>query len=80
MEPSYLIDPNVIIDFLAEKLPPSGMELVATAIDAAFRISFVNQIEVLAYATRSTMKWNQYPTSSLSPIFHPATPAPGRSL
>lgn len=56
MGPQYLIDSNVIIDFLAERLPEPGMMRVSTAIDEAFHLSFVNQIEVLAYPFESEVE------------------------
>ncbi len=45
----YLIDTNVVIDYLGQKLPDSGMRFVSTIIDTVSNISVVTKIEVLGF-------------------------------
>jgi predicted nucleic acid-binding protein len=45
----YLIDTNVVIDYLAAKLPPSGQDFIGELIDTAANISVVTKIEVLGF-------------------------------
>ncbi len=49
MEERYLIDTNVIIDFLGQKLPLNGKAFVASIIDESFITSFICKVEVLSY-------------------------------
>ena len=49
MEQNYLLDSDVIIGYLAGKIPNSGMELVSAIIDVSFHISVISQIEVLRF-------------------------------
>ena len=45
----YLLDSNVIIGYLAGKIPASGMEIVSVIVDQIPHISVISQIEVLRY-------------------------------
>ncbi|MDX2128527.1 MAG: type II toxin-antitoxin system VapC family toxin [Chloroherpetonaceae bacterium] len=47
--PKYLIDTNVVIDYLGNKLPASGMDFMNTVIDAVPNVSVVTKIEVLGF-------------------------------
>jgi len=49
MEPKYLLDSNVIIGYLAGRLPGSGMETVSAIVDQTPNISVISQIEVLRF-------------------------------
>jgi len=49
MEKRYLLDSNVIIGYLAGKIPVSGMEVVSEIIDKSINISVISQIEVLRF-------------------------------
>ena len=49
MEQKYLLDSNVIIGFLAGRIPASGTELVSEIVDKAINISVISQIEVLRF-------------------------------
>ena len=49
MEPGYLLDSNVIIGYLAGKIPVHGMELVSSIVNKMPRISVISQIEVLRF-------------------------------
>jgi len=49
MEQGYLIDSNVIIGYLAGRLPSSGMNAVSAIIDQVPHISVISQIEVLRF-------------------------------
>lgn len=45
----YLIDTNVVIDYLGRKLPVSGMDFMNTVIDNIPNVSVVSKIEVLGF-------------------------------
>lgn len=47
----FLIDSNVIIDFLAANLPEKGMNFASAIIDAGPKVSVISQIEVLGFNT-----------------------------
>jgi len=49
MEQKYLIDSDVIIGYLAGKLPVPGMKIVSDIVDVAINISVISQIEVLRF-------------------------------
>jgi predicted nucleic acid-binding protein len=49
MGTKYLLDSNVIIGYLDEKLPPEGMAFVSEIVDKVPNISVISQIEVLRY-------------------------------
>lgn len=44
-----LIDTNVVIDFLADKIPPSGKKLFSDILAKGPKISVITQIELLGY-------------------------------
>jgi len=44
-----LIDTNVVIDYLGQKLPASGMAFMNNVIDAVPNLSVVTKIEVLGF-------------------------------
>ncbi|MBK9211991.1 MAG: type II toxin-antitoxin system VapC family toxin [Saprospiraceae bacterium] len=45
----YLIDTNIVIDYLGNKLPASGMDFMHTVIDVVPNVSVVTKIEVLGF-------------------------------
>ncbi len=45
----YLIDTNSVIDYLANKLPSSGMAFMNNVFDAVPNISVITKIEVLGF-------------------------------
>lgn len=47
----YLIDTNVIIDYLGNRLPISGLNFMNGIIDSVPTISVISKIEVLGFAT-----------------------------
>jgi len=49
MGTEYLMDSNVIIDYLDNKLPVAGMNFVSEIVDKAPNISVISKIEVLRY-------------------------------
>jgi predicted nucleic acid-binding protein len=49
MAQGYLIDSNVIIAYLDNKLPQHGMQFVSSAVDNIPNISVITQIEVLRF-------------------------------
>lgn len=50
-QPRYLIDTNVLIDYLGKKLPDSGMNFISQVIDSVPCISIISKIEVLGFPT-----------------------------
>jgi predicted nucleic acid-binding protein len=44
---NYLTDSNVVIDFLAGRIPAAGMELLAGIMDEGMVVSVITRIEVL---------------------------------
>lgn len=46
---THLIDSNVIIDYLAGKLPPNGMTFIDGLVNAVPQVSVITKIEVLGY-------------------------------
>jgi predicted nucleic acid-binding protein len=49
MEQRYLIDSNVLIDYLAERIPQAGCDFVEQIFVEQFLISVIVKIEVLGY-------------------------------
>lgn len=47
----YLIDTNVVIDFLGNKLPNTGMNFVNGIVDSVPKLSIITKIEVLGFNT-----------------------------
>jgi predicted nucleic acid-binding protein len=45
----YLIDTNVVIDYLGEKLPENGMNFMNNIIDVVPNVSVITKIEVLRF-------------------------------
>jgi predicted nucleic acid-binding protein len=48
-QPQYLIDTNVVIDYLGQKIPLSGMNFMNTIIDRIPNVSVITKIEVLGF-------------------------------
>ena len=49
MDEEYLLDSNVIVGYLAGKIPLHGMEAVSNMVNKTPRISVISQIEVLRF-------------------------------
>jgi len=49
MAENYLIDSNVLIDFLADKLPKRGAEYVEKVLENSFQVSVISYVEVLGF-------------------------------
>jgi predicted nucleic acid-binding protein len=49
MEPGYLLDSNVIIGYLAGRIPAAGMKTISAIVDQTPHISVISQIEVLRF-------------------------------
>ena len=54
----YLIDTNVVSDYLSASLPVAGMALLDSAIDAVPNLSIITQIELLCWNTDETTTQN----------------------
>ncbi|TRX35108.1 type II toxin-antitoxin system VapC family toxin [Flavobacterium sp. ZT3R18] len=48
-QPQYLIDTNVVIDYLGQKIPLSGMKFMNNIIDNIPNVSVITKIEVLGF-------------------------------
>lgn len=48
-QPQFLVDTNVVIDYLGQKLPALGMDFMNTIIDNIPNVSVVTKIEVLGF-------------------------------
>ena len=48
-QPGYLIDTNVVIDYLGSKLPLAGMGFMDVIINAIPNVSIVTKIEILGF-------------------------------
>jgi len=49
MGPEYLIDTNVIIDYLGNKMPASGIAIMRKVFEVKPNISIITKIEVLGF-------------------------------
>jgi predicted nucleic acid-binding protein len=49
VEQGYLLDSNIIIGYLAGRIPSSSMETISAIIDQVPHISVISQIEVLRF-------------------------------
>lgn len=50
-KPQYLIDTRIILDYLGEKLPASGMSFMDDVVNAIPNVSILSQIELLSLNT-----------------------------
>ncbi len=48
---NYLVDTNAVIDYLANKLPVSGMNFMNSVVDSIPIISVITKIELLGFTT-----------------------------
>jgi predicted nucleic acid-binding protein len=56
MEPEqYLIDTNVIIDYLGQKLLPKAMDFMHGVVNAVPNVSVISRIELLGFSTNETV-------------------------
>ena len=51
MGKEYLVDSNILIEFIGDLLPKKGYSFVSGIIDEKFNISIINKIEVLGHNT-----------------------------
>jgi predicted nucleic acid-binding protein len=74
MGQGYLLDSNVIIGYLAERIPYPGMEAISAIVDQTPHISVISQIEVLRYndTPENETILNDFITSS---VIHSLSPA-----
>ena len=49
MEQKYLLDTNVVLDFMGKKLPDKSMVLLSKIIDNQINISAINKMELLGF-------------------------------
>jgi predicted nucleic acid-binding protein len=65
----YLIDTNVIIDYVGEILPNEALDLIDSIINGHFFISVINQIELLGFSGITQMeelKFQEFIDASLT--------------
>jgi predicted nucleic acid-binding protein len=74
MEQEYLLDSNIIIGYLAGRIPFPGMEAVSAAIDQVPRISVISQIEVLRFNDTPENEMILANFINMS-VIHPLSPA-----
>jgi len=55
MERKFLIDSNIVIDYLAGRLPNSGMEFLKPIVNQAPNVSVITKIEVLGFNSSEEM-------------------------
>jgi len=67
MGKKYLLDSNVIIGYLDDKLPIKGMEFISKIVDDIPNISVISQIEILRYnaPTQAMRVLNDFVNSSI---------------
>ena len=71
MENTYLIDTNVILDYMANRLPAKSADKLDKIIDSDFYISIINKIELLGFRDISAVHEKSIQRLiSLSRIFH----------
>jgi predicted nucleic acid-binding protein len=51
MDAGYILDSNVIIGFLSNKIPAPGMKILSPIVDDIPHLSVISQIEVLRFNT-----------------------------
>jgi len=54
----YLIDTNVVSDYLLASLPANGLQFMDNVIDAVPNLSIISQIELLCWKTDAAMEQN----------------------
>ncbi|RZJ91940.1 MAG: type II toxin-antitoxin system VapC family toxin [Chryseobacterium sp.] len=65
MGKKYLIDSNVLIEFLGQSFPTEVNKKLVAIMDKEFNISFINRIEVLGYASSDKNEEDFIDTSSI---------------
>lgn len=53
MEQEYLIDTNVIINYMSERFPTKTLDFIDNIINTSFYISIINKIEILGFKNLS---------------------------
>jgi predicted nucleic acid-binding protein len=54
MESEYLIDTNVLINYMSESLPESSLRFLDRLIDGVFNLFIINKIELLGFRNLTT--------------------------
>jgi predicted nucleic acid-binding protein len=54
----YLIDTNVVSDYLQASMSPNGLKFMDNIIDAVPKLSVISQIELLCWKTDAVMEQN----------------------
>ena len=53
----YLIDSNVIIDYLENRMPQKSRNFITQALEKSFQISIITYVEVLGFDEEDEKKW-----------------------
>ena len=64
----YLLDTNVVLDFMAKNLPENSQNTVAKIIDDEINISLITKIHKLTIATRNIADFKDFENL---PIWNP---------
>jgi predicted nucleic acid-binding protein len=46
----YLLDTNVVLDFMGNKVPANAQKMISTIIDTEINLSVINKIELLGFS------------------------------
>lgn len=68
MEQKYLLDTNVIIDFMGNRLPLKSKIFIAQLIDTEANLSVINKIELLSFSEISTLLNSFIEQSNILPL------------
>lgn len=60
MEQEYLIDTNVIIDYMSERLTAKALDFLDEVFNATFYISIINKIVLLGFRNLSSSEEKQF--------------------
>lgn len=60
MEQEYLIDTNVIIDYMGERFPDPVLDFIDNIINSTFFLSIINKIEFLGFQYLSSNEEKQF--------------------
>lgn len=60
MEQEYLIDTNVVIDYMGERFPNSALDFLDNIINTSFYLSIINKIEILGFKNLSSNEEKQF--------------------
>ncbi len=60
MEQEYLIDTNVVIDYMSERFSNSALDFLDNIVNTSFYLSIINKIEILGFKNLSSNEEKQF--------------------